>query len=404
MKVLTVVGARPNFMKAAPVIAAIERRNKLNPAAARIEHLLLHTGQHYDARMSDSFFNDLGMPNPDIQLGVGSGSHAVQTAEIIAKFETVLLKERPDAVIVVGDVNSTVACALVTSKISFDAKSTRPLLAHVESGLRSFDRNMPEEVNRVLTDHMADLLFVTEESGLRNLANEGIAASKIHFVGNTMIDSLLAFEPRADASTILDTIGLRGRQYALLTMHRASNVDDRETFLQILDGLKELTDKLPVVFPVHPRTRQRIADFGLQFATNGAGADASVGNGIILTDPLGYIDFVHTMKNAAIVVTDSGGIQEETTCLGVPCVTIRENTERPVTIEMGTNVLAGTSTEGICDAIHAQLARPAGKVMPPHWDGQAAGRIVEVLVAAHQAKVNLLESLQDSAARELAHS
>ena len=399
MKVLTVVGARPNFMKAAPVIAALERRNRQKPASASIEHVLLHTGQHYDARMSDSFFADLGMPAPDIQLGVGSASHAVQTAEIIAKFEAVLLDQRPDLVIVVGDVNSTVACALVTAKISFDAKGTRPLLAHVESGLRSFDRNMPEEVNRVLTDHMADLLFVTEESGLRNLAKEGIDSGKIHFVGNTMIDSLLAFEPRADASAILDTLGLRGRKYALLTMHRASNVDDREIFLEILAGLKPLTDAYPVVFPVHPRTRQRMADFGLRFDHGAAG-----GNGIVLTDPLGYIDFVHTMKNAAIVVTDSGGIQEETTCLGVPCVTVRENTERPVTIEMGTNVLAGTSTEGIRDAIHRQLARPAGKVMPPHWDGQAAGRIVEVLVAACEAARDARAKMQDAFARELAHS
>ena len=371
MKVLTVVGARPNFMKAAPVLHALHKRTG-------VHQTLVHTGQHYDAKMSDSFFDDLGMPAPDIQLGVGSGSHAGQTAEIIARFESVLMKERPDCVIVVGDVNSTVACAIVTAKISFDSKGARPLLAHVEAGLRSFDRTMPEEVNRVLTDHMADLLFVTEESGLRNLTNEGIAKEKMHFVGNTMIDSLLAFQQRADRSEILEKIELRGTRYALLTLHRASNVDDKETLLQILDGLNELALAYPVVFPVHPRTRQRMTDFGLHFHSGTAAGR----NGIVLTDPLGYIDFVHVMKNATIVVTDSGGIQEETTCLRVPCVTVRENTERPVTIEMGTNLLAGTTTYGIREGIKRQLERTTSGTIPPQWDGQAAGRIVNVLVEA----------------------
>jgi len=400
IKILSVVGARPNFMKVAPIIAAIREHNE-RTTGCKIHHVLVHTGQHYDAIMSDQFFEDLRLPKPDVHLGVGSGSHAKQTAEIMEKFEAVLLAEKPQVVIVVGDVNSTVACALVTSKISFDSNGSRPLIAHVEAGLRSFDRGMPEEINRVLTDHLTDLHFITEESGLRNLQNEGIAPHKVHFVGNTMIDSLLAFHGKADESNILETLSLRRRsasnghgdsikRYALLTLHRPANVDNRETFLNILGGLEELGKTCPIIFPVHPRTQQRIKDFGstmpvgMSTAEN-PGGEAEMTNGrtgIVLTNPLGYLDFLCLMKHAAIVVTDSGGIQEETTCLKIPCVTVRENTERPVTVEGGTNVIAGTKKENIQAAIRGQLGRTGGQA-PKNWDGLAAHRIVEVLVRAH---------------------
>jgi UDP-N-acetylglucosamine 2-epimerase (non-hydrolysing) len=407
-KLLTVVGARPNFMKAAPIIAAIRQHNdRLNasPSDANpdnsqiaIESVLVHTGQHYDEAMSKRFFADLNIPEPNVHLGAGSGSHAVQTAEIMKRFEEVLLREKPDFLIVVGDVNSTLACALVAAKISYDSYGTRPLIAHVESGLRSFDRDMPEEVNRIVTDHLADLLFVTEESGLKNLRQEGIPEHKMHLVGNTMIDSLIAFKHKADLSNILDTLGLRGSdsdrrsgngvaRYALLTLHRPSNVDQREGFLTIMEGLEELTNSCPVIFPAHPRTQKKIADFGFERffghrngSEKGAKQTSISGNGYIqLVDPLGYVDFLCLMKHAAVVVTDSGGIQEETTALGVPCVTVRENTERPVTIEIGTNVLAGTSAEGIRRAARQQLEAKTEGAMPEAWDGSSAQRILEVI-------------------------
>jgi len=402
IKILTVVGARPNFMKVAPIIRAVREHNK--GGEPQIEHLLVHTGQHYDEAMSDRFFADLGLPKPDVHLGVGSGSHTVQTAEVMKKFEDVLLREKPAVVIVVGDVNSTVACALVTAKVTYDASGARALIAHVESGLRSFDRAMPEEINRIVTDHLSDLLFVTEESGLQNLRTEGISSQKIHFVGNTMIDSLLAFKENAEASTVLDDLGLRAqsetsggsrsiRRYALLTLHRPSNVDNPEGFLNILGGLEELAKDCPIIFPVHPRTRKRIREFGLQIDTGtttftiglAAPGPSDGRTGIVLTEPLGYLDFLCLMKHAAIVVTDSGGIQEETTCLGVSCVTVRANTERPVTVENGTNIVAGTGKDGIREAIRQQLKRKAGDERPKYWDGHAAVRIIEVLVQAKQA-------------------
>ncbi len=393
MKIMIVVGARPNFMKAAPVVFAIRDHNariaalpgKLQTSSAeQIQIVLVHTGQHYDEAMSGSFFSDLGLPKPDVHLEVGSGSHAVQTAEIMRRFEGVVLEEEPDFVVVFGDVNSTVACALVTSKVSGESNRRRPLIVHVEAGLRSFDTAMPEEINRVITDHLSDLLFVTEESGRENLCREGIAAEKIHFVGNTMIDSLLASQEKAERSAILEQFGLRGttngsghgiKRYALLTLHRPSNVDNRETFLSILEGLDELADSCTVLFSAHPRTRKRIAEFGLERffqARNEAG--------VRLLDPLGYLDFLCLMKHASLVVTDSGGIQEETTCLLVPCVTVRENTERPVTVTCGTNVIAGTKSKNIRTAVKEQLSgRKQGRV-PEKWDGQAAGRIVEKMV------------------------
>ena len=398
MKILIVVGARPNFMKAAPIIAAIREWNRKNAASSDASELvvpvLLHTGQHYDEAMSGSFFSDLQMPQPDIHLGVGSGSHAVQTAEIMKQFEVVLLKEKPDALLVVGDVNSTVACALVASKVTYDGNGARPLIIHVEAGLRSGDRAMPEEINRIVTDHLSDLLFVTEESGIENLRREGIADGKVHMVGNTMIDSLLAYRDKADKSPVLDTLGLRDRdaagkvrRYALLTLHRPSNVDDRETFLSILKGIEDLSKTMPIMFSAHPRTRKRITEFGLDsyFHLDGPVAEKSpnggaLANGIHLLSPLGYIDFMCTMKNASIVVTDSGGIQEETTCLGVRCVTVRENTERPVTVTRGTNVIAGTKSENIRKAI-ADQTRLAGTPsrVPEKWDGKAAARIIDTI-------------------------
>jgi UDP-N-acetylglucosamine 2-epimerase (non-hydrolysing) len=403
-KVITVVGARPNFMKAAPIIAAIRDHNDslaMSPSFTSfghspiaIESVLVHTGQHYDEAMSDRFFTDLNIPKPDVHLGAGSGSHAVQTAEIMKRFEDVLLQERANLLVVVGDVNSTLACALVAAKISYDTYGARPLIAHVEAGLRSFDRCMPEEINRILTDHLADLLFVTEESGLRNLRQEGVPDHKIHFVGNTMIDSLLAFKHKADRSTILDKLGLRGSdsrhnstngmvRYALLTLHRPSNVDQRDGFLSILEGLEELADSCPIIFPAHPRTQKKIADFGFErffSRQNGSnGGETSANGRICLVDPLGYIDFLCLMKHAAVVVTDSGGIQEETTCLGVPCVTVRENTERPITVQVGTNILAGTSAEGIRHAARQQLESKTEGTVPEAWDGRSAQRILDVI-------------------------
>jgi len=407
MKILTVVGARPNFMKAAPIIAAIRRHNEravrtspdAGASAATIDHVLVHTGQHYDALMSDTFFADLSLPHPDINLGVGPGSHVSQTTKILERLESVLVDERPDVVIVVGDVNSTLAAALATAKASFDAVGTRPLLAHVESGLRSFDRSMQEEINRVLTDHVSDLLFVSEPSGIRNLANEGIPPEVVHFVGNTMIDTLVALKDRAEGTAVLERLGLRATRtdgraapitpYALLTLHRPSNVDNRETLQNILGALEELAARCPVVFPAHPRTRQRIGEFGLdpsrgakRAATPGDG-DGKLPCGIAVIEPLGYLEFLCLMKHAAIVITDSGGIQEETTCLGVPCVTARENTERPVTVESGTNVVAGTTKEGIQAAIRRQLERKLSGATPANWDGRAAERIVHIVVGAY---------------------
>jgi UDP-N-acetylglucosamine 2-epimerase (non-hydrolysing) len=405
-KILTVVGARPNFMKAAPILTAIRDHNACTAGILNgdrlsrmtLESVLVHTGQHYDEAMSDWFFADLNIPRPDVHLAVGSSSHATQTAEIMKRFEDVLLRERPDVLIVVGDVNSTVACALVASKISFDSRGSRPVIAHVEAGLRSFDRCMPEEINRVLTDHLSDLLFVTEESGVRNLLGEGIAGDRIHFVGNTMIDSLLACRERASQSAILGRLGLGNGNahhakgngtvpYGLLTLHRPSNVDTQDGFQRILEGLDEVKHYCTVVFPAHPRTQKRIVDFGLEeffhrgdISSAEAPIDGSSKGKIRLVDPLGYLDFLCLMQNAAIVITDSGGIQEETTSLGVPCVTVRENTERPSTIEVGTNLLAGTTPAGIREATRVQLRRRTAGSVPEKWDGKSAQRILDIIV------------------------
>jgi UDP-N-acetylglucosamine 2-epimerase (non-hydrolysing) len=423
MKIMIVVGARPNFMKAAPIMAAMARHNARAgecsspdaPGAERIECILVHTGQHYDARMSDAFFSDLKLPQPDVFLGAGSGSHAVQTAEIMKRFEEVLLKQYPDVVVVAGDVNSTIACALVAAKMPSTPVHRRPLIAHVEAGLRSFDRSMPEEINRVLTDHLSDILFVTEPSGLRNLEKEGIPQERVFLVGNTMIDSLLASQEQAEASTILERLRLRTpangngsrkiKPYALLTLHRPANVDNKETFWEILEGLDELARSYPIVFPAHPRTQKQIHENGLQsyfdFAAQSATQTESgrEPQGIVLIDPQGYLDFLCLTRHARLVVTDSGGIQEETTGLGVPCVTVRENTERPITVEAGTNVLAGVRREGIRQAIRRQLKRTGEHIAPYLWDGEAGRRIVDLLVRQSQATRVTDKGLPEAIAR-----
>lgn len=389
---MSVVGARPNFMKVAAVCDAINQFNRLS-FGQEIEHVLVHTGQHYDANMSDSFFNDLELPRPDLFLDVGSGSHSAQTAKIMQRFENVLIAERPSIVVVVGDVNSTVACALVTKKTWCSGSGAEeyfiPKLAHVEAGLRSFDRTMPEEINRMVTDSISDYLFTTEESANRNLLNEGVPPEKISFVGNVMIDTLLRHRSRAGESTILDDLQLSRRSgvkpYAILTLHRPSNVDEPRRFSNMLEAFLELSKRLPVIFPAHPRTLKRIqeADLGDYFVDHYMDRpepwDSRVR--IRLVPPLGYLDFLRLMSESQLVLTDSGGIQEETTILGVPCITLRENTERPVTVEQGTNLLVGSRPERIVEAFDKVLEGERKlKPTPRYWDGQAAKRIIKVLV------------------------
>lgn len=350
MHILHVIGARPNFMKAAPVLRALQQ-------VGQVEQSLVHTGQHYDANMSDVFFQQLDMPAPDFNLGVGSGTHARQTAEVMIRLEQVLLDRRPDTVLVYGDVNSTVAAALVCSKLMIQ-------LGHVEAGLRSRDRSMPEEINRIVTDRLSDLLFTPSGDADRNLLEEGVAPENIHRVGNVMIDSLVRLLPAARETEI----PWLPDRYALVTLHRPSNVDHADRLRQILDTLLDISAQLHVVFPVHPRTRQRLSALGVQ-APN-----------LHLTDPLPYIEFLELQRRATVVITDSGGIQEETTYLGVPCLTLRENTERPITVDLGTNLLIGHNLA----ALHRELDRILdghGKsgTIPPLWDGCAGTRIAEVL-------------------------
>jgi UDP-N-acetylglucosamine 2-epimerase (non-hydrolysing) len=354
VKILHVVGARPNFMKVAPILAQLRKR-------AGVRQVLVHTGQHYDAKMSDVFFQDLGMPDPDVHLGVGSGSHAQQTAKVMVEVEPVLTRERPDVVVVAGDVNSTLAVALVASKMGL-------AVAHVEAGLRSRDWTMPEEINRVLTDRLSDLLFTPSRDGDENLRAEGIDPSRVHFVGNVMIDSLQAALPRARESRIHERLELQRRGYVLATLHRPANVDDPAALSRLISALIEVAGKVPLVFPIHPRTRSRLP----------AGFEAK---GLKLVEPLGYLDFLALTAEARLVMTDSGGIQEETTALGVPCLTLRENTERPVTVEVGTNQLVGTDP---AKAVAAAREVLAGRVrqgrIPELWDGRAAERVADVLV------------------------
>lgn len=354
MKIMHVVGARPNFMKVAPVVDALR-------GFALIEQVLVHTGQHYDTNMSEIFFKQLGIPEPDINLEVGSGSHAQQTAQIMSLFEPIVLEQRPDWVCVYGDVNSTVAAALVCAKLLIP-------ITHVEAGLRSFDRTMPEEINRLLTDQIADLLFTPSADGDENLLREGIAPEKIHQVGNVMIDTLIRLLPQAATSTVLATVGVEPQRYVLATLHRPSNVDTPATLAAIIETLVQLATFMPIVFPVHPRTRHHLITQGL--ATTG----------IHLTEPLGYLDFVWLQKNAALVITDSGGVQEETTYLQVPCLTVRENTERPITVTIGTNQLVGQDM-GLLLQLGERILRGEHKVgaIPPLWDGLAAQRIAAIL-------------------------
>ena len=360
MKILNVVGARPNFMKIAPLI------RDMNARKDRIEHLLVHTGQHYDKSMSDDFFVQLGIPQPDVNLGIGSASHAQQTAKILTAFESVLVEHNPDMVVVVGDVNSTMACALVAAKSGVK-------VAHVEAGLRSFDRTMPEEINRILTDALSDFLFTTEEAGNENLRREGIPQEKIFFVGNVMIDTLvhcLAAMPPGPPHP-----GLEKKEYAVITLHRPSNVDHPETLKGMLRAFQDISKNLRLVIPLHPRTRANIERFGLSDALRTLEENA------VVTGPVGYVDMLRLVKDSRMVITDSGGIQEETTYLGVPCITLRANTERPSTVTLGTNTLVGSDTGKLLRAVErVMLDSHARGTIPPLWDGHASERIVEHLL------------------------
>jgi UDP-N-acetylglucosamine 2-epimerase (non-hydrolysing) len=360
LRLLLVAGARPNFMKVAPLLREFRARPGL------FEARLVHTGQHYDEAMSEVFFEELEIPKPDIHLGVGSGSHAVQTARIMEAFERVLLAGRPDWVVVVGDVNSTLACSVVAAKMSPPVR-----VAHVEAGLRSRDRSMPEEVNRIVTDALSDLLFTTSADADVNLRHEGIERRRIHRVGNVMIDTLRRFLARADSSDVMRRLGIAA-PFALLTLHRPSNVDDEAALRRIFTALETVSGVIPIVFPVHPRTVKMMRELGV-------GADGGGSGGLRLIEPLGYLDFLHLQKRARLVLTDSGGIQEEASILGVPCLTLRENTERPITTTRGTNVLVGSDTRAIVTAARRILRAPARRPRPiPLWDGRAAGRIAAV--------------------------
>jgi UDP-N-acetylglucosamine 2-epimerase (non-hydrolysing) len=369
MKIIAVCGARPNFMKIAPLLWEIDRRTG-------IEAVLVHTGQHFDQRMSELFFEDLRLPRPDVNLEVGPGSHAVQTAEVMKRFEPIVQEQNPDVVLVVGDVNSTIACALTAVKLNVP-------VAHVESGLRSFDRSMPEEINRVLTDAISQWLFVSEPSGVENLRNEGVPEERIHLVGNVMIDTLLACRERFEQSRVLEALGLQAGGYALLTLHRPANVDDPAVLGGLLRALERLQRELPIVFSVHPRTRKSLAQMRLDGLSQ-----------LRLIEPQGYLDFMKLTAHARMVLTDSGGIQEETTALGVPCLTMRNNTERPITVTQGTNVLVGLDPERIVSVGLQTLRNPPRKGrVPDFWDGHAARRILEVLQTQEQStEFELVES------------
>jgi len=360
VRILGVSGARPNFMKIDPVVRALERE----PDVFAVR--LVHTGQHYDERMARVFFRDLGLREPDVDLGVGSGSHAEQTGRVMIEIERVLLEERPDLVMVVGDVNSTLAAAVTAAKLCIP-------VAHVEAGLRSFDRTMPEEINRIVTDALSDFLFTPSRDGDENLLREGVARDRIHFVGNVMIDTLQRCLPLVSGRTVLADLGLEPRGYALLTLHRPSNVDEAATFGRILDALGLLHERLPILFPAHPRTVRRLDELGLRERLAGL-------RGLRVIEPLGYLDFLALEAGARVTLTDSGGIQEETTVLGVPCVTLRENTERPVTVSHGTNTVTGTDPDRIVAAVEQALG---GETRlghePERWDGHASERIAAVL-------------------------
>jgi len=369
MRILHVVGARPNFMKAAPVLRAIRE-------FPRVEQILVHTGQHYDNAMSDIFFRQLEIPEPDINLQIGSGTQTQQTAHIMSRFESVVVEKEPDWVVVYGDVTSTLAASLVCAKLGVR-------IAHVEAGLRSGDRSMPEEINRIITDQLADVLFTPSGDADENLIKEGLDPKKIHFVGNVMIDTLVRMLPDIDEHAIE---GMPA-EYILVTMHRPANVDNPEWLAALFDVLKRVSAETPVVFPLHPRTRQRIDDSNLSGSLNG----------IQLLPPVPYMEFLYLQKHASLVVTDSGGIQEETTFLGVPCLTVRDNTERPVTVKLGTNKLVGTNTATLEAQVRIALAaNPVSRTLPPLWDGNAAHRIADVIVKGTKSDCGL--SIQESCA------
>lgn len=361
LKVQLVGGARPNFMKIAPIYRA-------SLAVPDVDCRIIHTGQHYDYEMSQAFFEDLEIPKPQYFLDAGSGSHAVQSAKIMVAFEEVCIKEKPDLIIVVGDVNSTLACSIVAKKLLIN-------VAHVEAGLRSFDLTMPEEINRMVTDAISDYFFVTEESGTRNLLREGKPADRVHFVGHVMIDNLLHQVKKLEDEDVktFSVFSLKPakKAYAFMTLHRPSNVDDKNTFMGIAAALNEIAEEMSIFFPVHPRTKKMMEQFQIRFSEN-----------IKLLSPLGFKESLFLWKDAKVVLTDSGGLQEETTALGVPCVTIRENTERPITVLLGTNVLAGTSKEGILKAYGEALEKAKHAAVPPLWDGRASERIWDVIIKA----------------------
>lgn len=358
MKIISVVGARPNFMKVAPIHKALQKHKDI------ITHLICHTGQHYDEKMSDIFFRQLALPKPDFYLGIGGGTHAEQTGKIMIEFEKILVTEKPDLVIVVGDVNSTIACSLTAKKLHIK-------VAHVEAGLRSFDRNMPEEINRILTDTISDYLFVTEKSGIKNLNNEGINSEKIYFVGNCMIDSLVDLLKTKHSSDIFERLELDSQKYIVVTMHRPSNVDYEQKLRELILLLNSISKNNIVIFPVHPRTKNNLERFGLLNNLN---------YNLKLTEPLGYIDFIHLIRKAELILTDSGGIQEESTFLGTQCITLRTTTERPSTVEIGTNQLVGDNFENAEKVALLILAGQQKKgTIPELWDGKAAHRIVSVL-------------------------
>lgn len=360
MKIISVVGARPNFMKIAPIHRALKKYSN------EIQHLLCHTGQHYDYSMSEAFFKDLDLTEPNFFLGVGSGTHGEQTGKILIEFEKVCFRENPDLVIVVGDVNSTIAATLSAVKLGIRT-------AHIEAGLRSFDKTMPEEINRIATDSISDLLFVTEQSGIDNLRREGRPDDSIFFVGNTMIDSLIYILPKIDQSQIIKELSLTPNEYALMTLHRPSNVDIPHQLSMLIEIIEYIAQRIPLVFPIHPRTKKNIYEFGLDKKFYNI-------NNLIITQPLSYVDFVALMKNSKLVLTDSGGIQEETTFLKIPCITLRTTTERPITCEIGSNVLINPQREKIISAVDKLLEIDKNKFqIPPLWDGKAGERIVEII-------------------------
>jgi UDP-N-acetylglucosamine 2-epimerase (non-hydrolysing) len=378
-KWLIVAGARPNFMKIAPLMHAMKEHNNSNNA---IVPVLIHTGQHYDKSLSEIFFDELGIPEPDINLGIGSGSHGEQTGKIMIAFEKVLIDQKPDLVIVAGDVNSTIACALVAVKLSIP-------VAHVEAGLRSFDRTMPEEINRILTDRISDFLFTPSRDADENLTREGIPADRIFFVGNIMVDSLKMILQHTHKSGIFSALDgiLTGNNndYALLTLHRPSNVDNREILERELISFKKISENIPVLFPVHPRTMKNIYDFGLSEMITWLDNNYKMlhvnKSKVYGLNPLGYLDFVALMSKSKVVLTDSGGVQEESTVLGIPCITLRENTERPITVREGTNTIVGSDPEKITAAVESAIANKYKPVMPELWDGKTAHRIFDILLS-----------------------